>query len=655
LHVRWLLLALLAVSGPVAGLSVDVDAPREAPSSPAAVPVQVTVANATQPVEVKAWLGGGDWQASRTFNGSAFQRSDFYALEFDPDPDGHLSEQVWVRANPDSANADRLSGPVQVGVRARTSADSAQASAPVDLVEGSELAIAGAGQPVHVVDETGQAVFAGGLPTRSAIVDVPLESGREVCDRECGVDRAWGFARFGNGRALVEHEGTGEASARLVLAFEGQACPLAVDGERARVDLEALADGSRCREVRERGSLARLFHRGRLVASLPDRPGFGQVVEDPAGGVAPWRLPGNASPREVEFREVTGQARAFATRTDGLAMFERAVDRARERIVASTYVLTNEQAVDALAGAARRGLDVHLYLEPDPVGALPDRTPGLVERLERAGGTVHWHEGPSQRSLQHAKVLVVDGGLVLVFTENFTNHGLPADGEGNLGFGLGVANVSLARRVESVFREPVASRAMEPDGWEPLSASVALLKSPENAWRVSGVPAWIEEDPGPIKGLALSASPRWGPRENPWLSAMVNASRDHPVELVFSGQPEPAAVDNRQAAAHVLSDPRGEAIDARVARPGLGTVHAKAVVGGEGVLVGSSNWGLGGALTNREVNLLVRDSGLAERFAALAERELTQAEDWSPVGAPGLGSLAASVAALAVGFTRRWR
>lgn len=631
-------------------LSVDVHTPGGFVHDGTALAANVSISKASAPVEIKAWLGGDDWQASRTWNGSAFQRSDHYAFSLKPDEQGTWNGKVWVKANPASNNAQRLASEdrVKLGVRARSAGERASAMAELNPLdeERTSWAVAGPNRSVRIMSH-GELVVEMGAPQGPRPIAVPqaredlVVCGSQSCGPRPGlgldrVDEEGAALRYPPNRSIVRPPG--------VLLIGDRACalpamglpesgpeetakqPLAagrdpgVRSGGARVTIEQMEAEDRCVEATPTADLAQLFLRGRLVSSAPDRPSRGHVVWDEAtGSWAPWRLPAGAQPERIQTQVVEGFARVFPTRTQGLEVFEQTLTEARDRVTVSTYMLTSRSLADVLAQTAARGVDVHLWIEPDPVGGQPGVTEGLLDELRAAGVSVHEAPGPSRGGLQHAKIIVVDSSLVLVLTENLTNSGLPFDGQGNRGLGIGVANASLAGRVEATFRAPNASlaRQIQLENWRGFRAPVAIVTAPENAWRASGIPAWIEQQRGGLLGAVLRANTQWGPRENPWLTAMVNHSREHPVEVLLSGAPRGAAFSNRETVAHLAAHPGAGKLGARVSDPRAGTVHAKVIIGPQGLLVGSSNWGLGGALLNREVNLLVHDRGLAEEAGSI--------------------------------------
>lgn len=624
MHARSLLLVCLALTPTAGGLTVELAAPEAVPLDGVPVAANVTLRDAGGPVELKAWLGGEGWQASRTWNGTAFQRSDHYAVTVDPGPDGRWSGRVWVQPNPDSANADRWRATDErlLGVRARAEDARADVHASVDALrmENRSWAATGPDRPVAVHRGGEQLGLLGSPAGRKAIAVPDPSQDRQICGpASCAPDPAWRLTRVGEDAIELAPDEGRQAG---VLLMDGQACPLPAPegGEARRIAWESLREEGGCAKARPNPLAARHLHRGQAVAEAPETPGRGEIVRDPVGGGwAPWRMPEGIEPQPVPTVPVEGQARVFATAEEGLDVLAQALSQARERVTVTSYLLTSQPVTDLLARTADRGVDVHLWLEPDPVGGQPDVTADRVQRLEAHGVHVHEAAGPSEAGLQHAKIVVVDSTLLLVLTENLTEHGFPSGGEANMGLGVGIVNASLAGRVESIFRDPGQSRAIAMDGWEPFDAPVTVLKAPENAWREQGVPAWLDEAEGPVEGAVLRANPRWGPRANAWLAGLVEQSRQASVELTFSGAPEGAARSNREALAHLQAHPDAGRLSGELSDPRAGTLHAKTIVTSEGLLVGSSNWGLGGALLNREVNLIVHDPRLAEEARSIVD------------------------------------
>lgn len=115
--------------------------------------------------------------------------------------------------------------------------------------------------------------------------------------------------------------------------------------------------------------------------------------------------------------------RVFYGPKDNLqAIDEELIGRARETIDMAAFILTNRAITQALAGAARRGVKVRLYLDPDQpavqggIGAqrLAElaRTPGVEARVKQG------------EHLMHLKAYQVDRRILRTGSANFSVSGL---------------------------------------------------------------------------------------------------------------------------------------------------------------------------------------------------------------------------------------
>lgn len=98
------------------------------------------------------------------------------------------------------------------------------------------------------------------------------------------------------------------------------------------------------------------------------------------------------------------------------------ISRARETIDMAAFVLTNRAITDALAAAAKRGVTVRLYLDPDQPPAQGGRagerlaalarTPGVSARVKRGD------------HIMHLKAYQVDRRMLRTGSANFSVSGL---------------------------------------------------------------------------------------------------------------------------------------------------------------------------------------------------------------------------------------
>ena len=104
------------------------------------------------------------------------------------------------------------------------------------------------------------------------------------------------------------------------------------------------------------------------------------------------------------------------------AMLETALGRARKRVLAEVYTLTDPEVISLLAAARRRGADVRVLLDPNQAYNLRG-----YQLLKEAGVAVRWYPIP-KNALLHAKIGLFDGELVLG-SANWTLSGLGVNHE----------------------------------------------------------------------------------------------------------------------------------------------------------------------------------------------------------------------------------
>lgn len=122
------------------------------------------------------------------------------------------------------------------------------------------------------------------------------------------------------------------------------------------------------------------------------------------------------------------------------------IGSARERLDLEEPDLLDEEVVDALLRAARRGVQVRL-IRPTP-GDSEKEEQANVRRLLRAGGKVRYMDRPRV----HAKVIVVDGKKALIGSMNLTTTSLDFNRE--LGIVVDAPSVMgpLLRQIEEDWR-----------------------------------------------------------------------------------------------------------------------------------------------------------------------------------------------------------
>jgi phosphatidylserine/phosphatidylglycerophosphate/cardiolipin synthase-like enzyme len=408
------------------------------------------------------------------------------------------------------------------------------------------------------------------------------------------------------------------------------------------------------------GERLRLRRNGTVVARLDyrDAPAGERLVRTEDG--RRWR-PVGFDPRNVHAygpANVTG----FLL-PDSPALPVETLRSARRRVLLAGYTLTSERVVDALLAAHRRGAEVAVLVDADPVGGRSARGAAALDRLAAAGVEVTVLGGPRARfDYHHPKYAVVDD-RALVMTENWKPAGV--GGRSSRGWGVVVDSPVVAADLAALFRGDAGWRdgipwrryrrgasfdddppaeGRYPSRIDPTTATaseIRVLTAPGNA--ESGVVDVIDDADDRVDVI----QPSVGRRDGPLLRATIRAAeRGVEVRLLLSG----AWYTEEENAALVdwlngVAERRDLPLSARVAEPGgrFEKVHAKGVVADDTVVVGSLNWNGNAVSENREVSVAVRSDRLATRF-----REAFEA-DWQ--GGRGAGRttwvvVAGAVAAL---------
>jgi len=307
---------------------------------------------------------------------------------------------------------------------------------------------------------------------------------------------------------------------------------------------------------------------------------------------------------------------------------------ARDRILLAGYTLTSERVADALIAAHRRGVEVRVLVDADPVGGRTEAGAAALDRLVAAGIDVIVLGGPRARfDYHHPKYAVVDD-RALVTTENWKPSG--TGGKSSRGWGVVVDSPPVAADLASLFRADAGwddaipwrlfrrgetfetgspAEGTYPSRFEPTDATAAevrVLTAPGNA--ESALVGVIDGADDRVDVI----QPSIGRRDGPLLRATIRAAdRGVEVRVLLSG----AWYVTEENAALVewlngVAERRDLPLTARVADPAgrYEKIHAKGVVADDVVVVGSLNWNENAVSENREVALAVRSEALADYF-----------------------------------------
>jgi hypothetical protein len=351
---------------------------------------------------------------------------------------------------------------------------------------------------------------------------------------------------------------------------------------------------------------------------------------------------------------------------------------AAESIQIESYTFRSREMADILLDRLTHGVTVTLLLEGSPAfDGVTDEEKWIAGQLSDQGADVLFMVNDSDNDVYdrykhvHAKLMIVDGNLAIIGSENLNPTGIPADLKGNGTAGRrgvylltnapGVVSRSQAifdadadpdNHADVVGCDGVPDLCTPPVGFEPewtpdwmtytvqfpapLSVegtfAFEVVQSPENSLRTQDSLLGLLARAGPGDTILVEQffeRQHWGPGDgtpqtdpNPRLEACVApARRGATVRILLDGFLDGGG-ENAATVVYLLDIARTENLDlqARLANPtGLG-LHNKMVlaeIDGRGTVhVGSINGGEASSKVNRELALQVQSD---EAYAYLRE------------------------------------
>ena len=336
-----------------------------------------------------------------------------------------------------------------------------------------------------------------------------------------------------------------------------------------------------------------------------------------------------------------GTARAF-TLPDAPGVPLDVLRGADRRILLAGYTLTSERVARALERAARRGVDVRVLLDGEPVDGIARKQARLLDSLVDAGVTVDLLGGPHGRyAFHHPKYAVADDRAV-VLTENWKPAG--TGGHASRGWGAVVSQPRIVDGLVETFRADAgwrgarpwsqvrrgrsferggASNGSYPSHRAPETVAVnrtRLLVAPDNAGRA--VTAALDGADDSIDVIQMSID---GPDQR-FLRATVRAARRGVDVRVLLSSAWYVEEENRRLVEHLreVAEREDLPLAAKLAEPGgeFEKIHAKGVViDGDQVLVGSLNWNGESVRQNREVVLSLSGEAVGSYYRGAFEAD----------------------------------
>jgi phosphatidylserine/phosphatidylglycerophosphate/cardiolipin synthase-like enzyme len=103
------------------------------------------------------------------------------------------------------------------------------------------------------------------------------------------------------------------------------------------------------------------------------------------------------------------------------------INSAKTSLDIEMYVMTSDEAMEAILAAKDRGVKVRVILEKGVMGSDNEEP---YNKLSAAGVPVRW--APDKFALLHAKFIIVDGKMVLIGSHNLTNNALKKNREASV-------------------------------------------------------------------------------------------------------------------------------------------------------------------------------------------------------------------------------
>ncbi len=356
---------------------------------------------------------------------------------------------------------------------------------------------------------------------------------------------------------------------------------------------------------------------------------------------------------------------------------------AQQSIQIETYSFRSRELADLLLDRLGQGVSVTLLLEGAPAfEGVTDEEKWIARQLHDAGAQVLFMVNDTEADVhdrysnQHAKLVVVDGQVALVGSENLTETSLPADDKANgtagrRGVYLATNAPGVVSHLQAVFAadadpahhtdvagcDRVPDLCGPPPGFEPAPTpdwltytvqfpaplvaqgtfAFEVVQSPENSLRTAGGLLGLLGRAGPGDTVLVQQfyeHRHWGPSTgtpqadpNLRLEAYVAAARRGATVRVLLDRHFDQGGDNAETVAHLRSIARDEGLDlqARLGDPTSLGLHNKMVLvhaGGRGyVHAGSINGSEASSKVNRELALQVRSDAAYDYLQAVFEAD----------------------------------
>ena len=339
----------------------------------------------------------------------------------------------------------------------------------------------------------------------------------------------------------------------------------------------------------------------------------------------------------------------FLMPDSGLEVLEEAIAASNSSILIHVYEFTSERLASQVANASKRGVNVKILIDGEPVGGMSTMSKAAAKLMQDSGASVKmvsksndvW--GQKRYAFIHCKYLVIDSSSVVVMSENLKDSGFPhPDREGNRGWGAQLHSAEGAALLSNLFfADWNATDVVDYPGW-----TGTFIDFFSNPWTRGLSP--LDIGPGtaslhftpdctlvndPVLTMVNLAQHTlyvqqfyiykwWGTRHdceitrpNPYLEAVINAARRGVevkvlLDATYYNVEKDNPRDNDDTVEYINRISKEESLDmeARLVSPvqGFDKIHNKGMVAdGQYVMVSSINWNQNSPCANREVALVI--------------------------------------------------
>ena len=369
--------------------------------------------------------------------------------------------------------------------------------------------------------------------------------------------------------------------------------------------------------------------------------------------------PGDVRPREGQVHYYSdgawdkrvlmiGQSRLSAKTFEGVSgtcfitpdcsgeVYSQCIDSAKTEIVLNVYEFTSPVMAQALIDAHKRGVNVTVLIEGGPVGGISTAENEICSRLVKEHipvflmGTTGISHAPYR--YDHAKYIVVDGAVLFITSENFTENGFPGTGDtGNRGWGICLYDKGVATYFRDIFLMDVHGEGIFPARGK--TGNITEIShvdrtrqfSPASYSALNVTPVIAPDTSYLIKDLLNGARDRIDIEQayitnespgvlNPYIGEAVNASRRGVhvrvlLDLYWFNTDGPNDNDELVSFLNHIAKEEGLPLEARCAdlqATGIEKIHNKGVIVDERkVLISSINWNTNSPTFNREAGVIV--------------------------------------------------